>query len=283
MVLGQERVPDLLTRKAAMSYGSLQDGAGSQRQRSLRAAIAERSFVGTFQIIGSPTVTEVLALSGADIIVPDAEHAAFDLPILEQLVRAGDLRGASVVIRVPGIGNDLSRALDTGAAGVIVPRVESAAEAEAIVRATRFPPMGARGIGPARATSYGLDIPTYRERADDELLVVAMVETRAGLDAVDEIVAVDGIDVILIGPADLASSLGAPIGSSEHTDAVSRILETALAAGRQVGIHCADADSAALFRDRGVRLLLIGTDVSFLSDAASANLRGLPAREDNTV
>ncbi|GHD46419.1 4-hydroxy-2-oxovalerate aldolase [Mycetocola manganoxydans] len=259
-----------------MSYGSLQSRENTEGERSLRSEITGRALVGTFQIIGSPTVTEVLALSGADIIVPDAEHAAFDLPILEQLVRAGDVRGASVVIRVPGLGNDLSRALDTGAAGVIVPRVESAADAEAIVRATRFPPVGARGIGPARGTSYGLDIPTYRERANDDLLVVAMVETRAGLDAVDDIVAVDGIDVILIGPADLASSLGSPIGSTEHTDAVSRILDTALAAGRQVGIHCADAESAAAYRDRGMHMLLIGTDVSFLSSAAVADLRGLP-------
>ncbi|MET0932855.1 MAG: aldolase/citrate lyase family protein [Mycetocola sp.] len=259
-----------------MSYGSLPVGESRPAKRSMRSAIDEGPLVGTFQILGSPAVTEVLALSGADIIVADAEHAAFDLPILEQFVRAGDVRGASVLIRVPGIGPDLSRALDTGAAGVVVPRVESAAEAEAIVRATRFPPVGARGLGAARATLYGLDLVSHRESANDDLLVVAMIETRAGLDAVDEIVAVDGIDVILIGPADLSSSLGAAIGSTEHTDAVSRILETALAAGRHVGIHCPGAESAASYRDRGVRLLLIGTDVSFLSGAASADLRAVP-------
>lgn len=258
-----------------MSYGSL-PGGERPAERSLRSAIADGPVVGTFQLLASAAVTEVLAVSGADVIVADAEHAAFDVPILEQFVRAGDVRGASVLIRVPGIGPDLSRALDTGAAGVVVPRVESAAEVEAIVRATRFPPSGARGLGAGRATLYGLDLVSHRDTANDDLLVVAMVETRAGLDALDEIVAVDGIDVILIGPADLASSLGAAIGSTEHTDAVSRILETALAAGRHVGIHCSGAEQAASYRDRGVRLLLIGTDVSFLSGAASADFRALP-------
>jgi 2-keto-3-deoxy-L-rhamnonate aldolase RhmA len=235
--------------------------------------------VGTFQIIASPTVTEVLAVAGADVIVADAEHAAFDMPILEQFVRAGEFRGASVVIRVPGIGLDLSRALDTGAAGVVVPRVESAAEAEAIVRATRFPPMGARGIGPARATAYGLDILTYRAAANDDLLVVAMIETRAGLDAVNEIVAVEGIDLIMVGPADLASSLGTTVGSPEHTEAVTQILETAHAAGRQTGIHCANAADAEQYRARGVRLLLIGTDVSFLAGTASTEFSGAQSGE----
>ena len=257
-----------------MSYGSV-TSAPKSATRALRATVASEAVVGTFQIIAGPTVTEVLAVSGAEVIVADAEHAAFDFPILEQLVRAGEYRGASVVIRVPGIGSDLSRALDTGAAGVIVPRVESAAEAAEIVRATRFPPIGARGIGPARATVYGLDIPTYRAAANDDLLVVAMIETRAGLDAVDEIVAVEGIDLIMVGPADLASSLGTTVGSPEHTDAVTHILEKALAAGRQVGIHCADAAEAERFRDRGVRLLLIGTDVSFLATTAAAHFSAL--------
>jgi 4-hydroxy-2-oxoheptanedioate aldolase len=251
-----------------MSYGSVSLTPDSAL-RPLRSTIAEKAVVGTFQIIASPTVTEVLAATGAEVIVADAEHAAFDLPILEQFVRAGQYRGASVVIRVPWIGSDLSRALDTGAAGVIVPRVETAAQAKEIVRATRFPPVGARGIGPARATTYGLDMPSYRASANDDLLVVAMIETQAGLNAVDDIVAVEGIDLIMVGPADLASSLGTTVGSSEHTDAVTRIIETALAAGRQVGIHCANAADAASYRDRGVRLLLIGTDVAFLAETAS--------------
>lgn len=262
-----------------MSYGWLPQASGGGPV-TLRARLRETSVVGTFQVIASATVTEVLAATGAGVIVADAEHAALNPSSLEELVRAGDAHGTPVLIRVPGVGADHSRALDTGAAGIVVPRVESADDARAIVRATRFPPLGARGLGPARATMFGLDLVTHRDRANDDLLVVAMIETRAGLAALDEIVSVDGIDVIMVGPADLASSLGAPIGSEEHSDAVTRILETALAAGRQTAIHCADADEAARFRDRGVRLLLIGTDVSFLAGNASATFHAVPFNDE---
>jgi hypothetical protein len=135
-----------------------------------------------------------------------------------------------------------------------------------------------------RAASAGVSyvrVATHRTEADVSTPTTSSSSSPwskpAGLDAADGI---DGIDVILIGPADLAASLGAAIGSTEHTDAVSRIFETALAAGRQVGIPCADADQTAFYRDRGARLLLIGTDVSFLSGAASADLRESPCKDD---
>ncbi|MGO4691984.1 HpcH/HpaI aldolase family protein [Glaciibacter sp. 2TAF33] len=257
-----------------MSYGSSPLRAGRAEQ-TLRDAIAQGAVFGTFQLIGHPAVTEILAVAGAEVVVADAEHGAFGIETLEQLVRAGDVRGASVVIRVLGPDAHLGSALDTGAAGIVVPRVESADEARTVVRGTRFPPLGARGLGAGRATVYGLDLAGHRAIANDDLLVVAMVETMAGLAAVDEIVAVDGIDVILVGPADLASSLGVPFGSDEHAAAITRIIDAARSAGRQVGIHCADVAEAAAYRSRGVRLLLIGTDASFLAAAASANF--LPA------
>lgn len=250
-------------------------GAGT-----LRGQLDSGPVTGTFQVIGHPTVTEVLALSGAQVIVADAEHAALDLGTLEQLVRAGDARAASVVIRVPAIDSSLSRALDTGAAGVVIPRVESAADAAAIVRATRFPPLGARGLGPARATDFGLDLISHRAAANDELLVVAMVETSRGLAAVNEIVAVDGIDVIMVGPADLASSLGVEPGSDTHLAAIDTIVDAARAAGRHIGIHCADAADAELQRSRGIRLLLIGTDVAFLATTAIAQFSPQPFNEE---
>ncbi|WP_227411727.1 HpcH/HpaI aldolase/citrate lyase family protein [Cryobacterium sp. BB736] len=236
---------------------------------SLRALLQAGPVLGTFQVIGHPSVTEVLARVGVQVIVPDAEHAALDLADLEHLVRAGQAAGAHVVLRLPRADVGLSRALDTGASGVIVPRVESAADAAQIVRYTRFPPVGERGLGAGRATAYALDLATHRSTANDALLVVAMVETRAGLQAVDEIVAVDGIDVIMVGPADLASSLGVDAGGPEHSAAVERVMSAALAAGRTVGIHCASVDDARRYHELGVDFLLIATDVAFLASAAS--------------
>jgi 2-keto-3-deoxy-L-rhamnonate aldolase RhmA len=262
-----------------VSYGSLPLRAG-QAGQVLRHAIDQDALFGTFQLVGHPAVTEILAVAGAQVIVADSEHGAFGVETLEQLVRAGDVRGASVVIRVLGPEAHLGSALDTGAAGIVVPRVESADEARTIVRGTRFPPLGARGLGAGRATVYGLDLVSHRATANDELLVVAMVETATGLAAVDEIAAVDGIDVIMVGPADLASSLGVPFGSDEHTAAITRIIDAARSAGRQVGIHCGDATEAAGYRSRGVRLLLIGTDSSFLATAASAQFLPAPPFTD---
>ena len=252
------------------AYGS-QPAAPSAAKESLRGLLQRGPVLGTFQVIGHPGVTEVLARVGAQVIVPDAEHAALDLGDLEQLVRAGQSAGAHVVLRMPAADVSLSRALDTGASGVIVPRVESAADAAQVVRYTRFPPVGARGLGAGRATAYALDLATHRSRANDELLVVAMVETRAGLEAVDEIVAVDGIDVIMVGPADLASSLGVEVGGTEHTAAIERIVTAALAAGRTVGMHCASVDDARRHHERGVDFLLIATDAAFLASGASSN------------
>lgn len=254
-----------------MSYGSLT--TGSPAAGSLREALAEGPVVGTFQVIGHPAVTELLALGGAQMIVIDSEHAALDATTIENLVRAGDVHRARVLVRVPAMEPYLSVGLDMGVAGVVIPHVHDGDQARTIVRATRFPPLGERGIGPARAAVFGLDMATYLANADNELVVVAMVETRSGLEHVDEIVAVPGIDVIFVGPTDLAASLGTGFGSEEHLAAIGRIFDAALAAGKIVGIHCADAADARRWADRGARFLLIGTDSSLLATGASEKLR----------
>ena len=172
-----------------------------------------------------------------------------------------------MLVRVPEVGAYLSRSLDMGAAGVVVPRVDSRDQAAAAVSAVRFPPAGARGIGGARAAGYGLAMEGYRGTADGELLLVLMVETRAGLDNVAEIAAVDGVDVIFVGPVDLASSLGVPAGGQEHSAAIRTIIDTALAARRHVGILCADAEEAHRYAALGARLLLISVDAVVLAGA----------------
>lgn len=254
-----------------MSYGSL--AAGETASGSLRDALAEGPVVGTFQVIGHPAVTELLALGGAQVIVVDSEHAALDATVIENLVRAGDVHRARMLVRVPAMEPYLSIGLDMGVAGVVIPHVQSGDQAREIVRATRFPPLGERGIGPARAAVFGLDMATYLANADNELVVVAMVETRRGVENVDDIVGVTGIDVIFVGPTDLAASLGTPFGSPEHLEAIDTVIDAALAAGKVVGIHCADAADARRWADRGVRFLLIGTDSALLATGASEKLR----------
>lgn len=248
-------------------------------------ALSRGPVVGTFQVISGPAVTEILVLAGADVVCLDAEHAALDIASLEHHVRAAESVGGTVLIRVPEIAATLSRSLDTGAAGVVVPRVETAAQAAAAVAAVRFPPVGARGLGGGRATAYGLELGDYRRAANDSLLLVVMVETRAGLENLDEIAAVDGIDVLFAGPLDLASSLGVPAGGEVHQAAVRRILDAGLAAGRHVGLLCADAEEAARYAALGARLLMVSTDAMALARASSQQFHNtrsaLPAHTDD--
>jgi 4-hydroxy-2-oxoheptanedioate aldolase len=251
-------------------YGTTPSGPSvptAPRRRNLVTALDAGPVIGTFQVMPGPAVTETLVLAGADVVCLDAEHAALDVATLEHHVRAAQSVDGTVLIRVPEVGAYLSRGLDMGAAGVVVPRVGGRDQAAAAVSAVRFPPAGARGIGGARAAGYGLAMEDYRATADDELLLVVMVETRAGLDNVGEISAVDGVDVVFVGPVDLASSLGVPAGSPTHDAAVRTIIDTALAAGRHVGILCADADEARRYAALGARLLLVSVDAVVLAGA----------------
>lgn len=239
----------------------------------LRARLQEGPVVGTFQLMVSPAVTELLSLAGAQMICLDAEHAAFDLSTLEQHVRAGEADGGCVIIRVPATGAYLPRSLDLGAAGVVVPRLESGAAVAQVVQEVRFPPLGQRGIGAARAARFGLSITEYLAVANEDLLLVVMIETAAGLANLEEIVAVDGVDVVMVGPTDLASSLGVEAGSDSHSTAVEAIFEAARRAGRLVGIHAANPDEVARYADLGARFILVGFDSAMLVSAAHETFR----------
>ncbi len=223
---------------------------------------------GTFQIIPSPVVTEVLARVDADFALVDGEHGSIGIERLEDLVRAGQSRGLPVFYRVASSGDDLAKALDTGVTGIVVPRIESAEEARYVAQATRFPPLGARGIGPGRAAGYGLDMQLLRETANNEMLLVLMIETQAGLDSIDAIAAVEGIDILMIGPVDLASSLNIPFGCSQHEAAIERIRKTVTESGKLCGMHCRDDEDAVRRTKEGFRFLTIGTDIAFLADGA---------------
>lgn len=254
-----------------MSYsGALRAKEPVDSKESLVARIRQNPVQGTFQIIPSEAVTELMGHAGADFVIIDGEHGAFSLSMLERLVRAGETVGLAVLYRAASSADDLAKALDTGIAGLIVPRVESASEAEAIVRAVRFPPAGARGIGPGRAACYGLRMDRLRQGANQDELLVLMVETSKGLENLESIAAVPGVDVIMAGPADLAASLGVDAGSQAHAQAIERIKQASLAAGRHAGVHCADRRDAARRSQEGFRFLPVGLDTALLFGAAAA-------------
>jgi len=167
--------------------------------------------------------------------------------------------------------------LDIGFRTLLVPMVESAEQARQIVAATRFPPLGCRGVASAtsRASGFGAD-KTYLARAHEEICLIVQIESRTGLDAIDEIAAVEGVDALFIGPADLAGSLG-HLGDPLHDEvqnAISDALARIAAAGKPAGIFATSPEDARKRVAAGIGMVSLGTDIGLLSSGARA-LRAL--------
>jgi len=250
---------------------------------SLREQLgAGRSVVGCFVQIPHPLVCELLAdiEPGLDYLCVEGEHSGMNPETVQGLVATASLAGSPALVRVadntPAL---IAGALDAGAAGVIVPRIDSGAEAAAAVRSTRYPPLGERGVGPGRAAGYGLAIGDYLARANDEILLAVQVETRAAVERLDEILSVEGVDVVFVGPGDLAVSMGLPLGSGGMLAAtIDDVLARSAAAGRATGIYSVTAEGARPWIERAIPLVLFGSDIGFLAGGARAALAALRGR-----
>lgn len=233
---------------------------------------AGESLVGTFVQGHDPAAMELLGGLGLDLLCVEAEHSAMGPETIRGLVAAAELAGAPALVRVSG--NDataIAGALDAGAQGIVVPRVDFAAEAVAAVASTRYPPVGGRGLGPGRAAAYGADIPAYLERANADLLLAVQVETRAAVDDLDALLEVDGVDMFFVGPGDLGCSLGiADPRDPELIRTIESILSRTTAAGRLTGIFAGDPEAARRWRDAGAHLVILGSDFTWLG----AGVRG---------
>ena len=167
--------------------------------------------VGTFLQAPTAVTAELVAGLGFDFTCVEAEHSAIGVETMQSLVAASLLGGAPALVRVRQNGPaEIGAALDAGAAGVIVPRVDSADEAAAAVAAGRYPPAGRRGVGPGRASGYGRTIPAYLAAANDQIAVGVQIESAAAVEQASSIAAVPGLDLLFVGPGDLAVSLGVP-------------------------------------------------------------------------
>lgn len=231
---------------------------------------AGASAVGCWQFTTSPDVAELLGLCGFDALLVDHEHGPGGLESLIAILRATDTSPTTRLVRVPA--NDpvvLKRVLDCGAEGVMIPMLESAEEARAAVAACRYPPAGMRGAAftVTRGSGYGTAA-DYAERIHERLLVIGQIESVAAIDAVPEIAAVDGIDVLLIGPLDLSGSAG-QLGRMDHPavrDAIARAEAAILASGAVLGGVAASPDDARAMFARGYRLVLATSDLHLLRD-----------------
>ena len=202
-----------------------------------------------------------------DFVCVEAEHSALSRETVQLLVAGASSTGTPVLVRVAdNTIVEIAGALDAGAAGVIVPRVDSTAEAAVVVQASRFPPQGARGLGPSRAAHYGRSVPEYFGRADAETLVGVQIETPASVQDAGPIARVEGLDLVFVGPGDLAASMGVPFGDERVTDAALSVLAAAQAAGRPAGVWAPSAAAARRWLDAGFQLVIVGSDLGLLAE-----------------
>ncbi|MER8367366.1 aldolase/citrate lyase family protein [Mesorhizobium sp. M0306] len=231
--------------------------------------------IGTFCAIPHPVAVEVAAASGVDFLCIDWEHSQIGRELIEDLIRAADVHKVPAMVRVPGHTPEwMAAALDAGASGVLVPRVSTAEQARMAVMACRYPPVGARGVGPGRAAGYGYRIPDYLKSANEVLTVAIQVETAEGLANIDDIVQVDGVDVVFIGPGDLSVSIDAmgPAGQDKLNAAIIRIAAAARAARKAVGIFRPSADDVGKWSRHGISFYMLASDTMFLGAGLAAGV-----------
>lgn len=236
-----------------------------------QALIDGRQQIGLWNSLPGSLIAEAMAGCGFDWIVIDTEHSLTDVPDTLAMMQAMAPYPVSPVVRPAS--NDvvlIKRLLDLGAQTLIVPYVQDAEEARAAVAAMRYAPRGIRGMaGMTRASRFGA-LPDYPQRAEEELCLIVQVETAEALARIDEIAAVDGVDALFIGPADLAASMGYP-GQLKHPEVIAAIedgIRRIAAAGKPPGILTGDPDFARQCIDWGTRFTAVGIDLSLMVNAA---------------
>lgn len=241
-------------------------------------AAGTRPALGTWVKIASMESMELIALAGFDFAVIDLEHSTIDLQTAYGLIGIARTSGVSPIVRVPAIaGGTIGRLLDAGADGIMVPHVDDAEQARRAAAAVRFPPRGERGVGATgRAGEWGaLPRAEYLRFGQEEVVLIAQVESATAVANAAEIAAVDGVDALLVGAADLAMSEG----TDESDPALLALIAEAIAQARTAGIpigNAGGADAAAVQRavDAGFTFTIMSNDASLLGSAARAAVTG---------
>lgn len=239
------------------------------------STIRKAPLVGVFAEIPHPVAVEVMAQTRPDFICIDWEHGQIARDQIENLVRGCDVHAVPAMVRVPGHApEEIAAALDSGARGILAPRVSTAAQAAAVVKASRYPPQGERGVGPGRATGYGYHIFDHLAGANSSNVVAVQVETAEGLANVDEIAATEGVDVVFVGPGDLSVSLDAyrPDGARKLAKAIDRIIKATLKHGTAAGIFCGRPEDIGRWASAGASFFILASDTMFLGAATASGL-----------
>lgn len=237
--------------------------------------------VGTWLALPDPVFAGLMSSTGFEWMTVELEHSPATIETAAHCFPIIAASNCVPLARVPvNSVENIKRVLDTGAWGVVVPMVNSRADAEAVVRAARYRPLGERSVGgQLHAANFATDATTYYARANDEILVVVMAEHVDAIDNIDAILSVPGIDAVFVGPNDLHASMGlTPAFDSENprfNDAVAAVLASARKHGVAPGIHVADAGQARRRLDEGWKMIAVASEVGFMLGKAEEQVTAL--------
>jgi len=234
-------------------------------QNKLKASLnQDKPVLGLLNSIPSPLMVEMIGYAGYDFVILDMEHVGVNPETLENMIRSAECAGLTPLVRVPNLdASTIMRVLDNGAMGIVAPRIRNRTEAEQLVSACRYHPLGKRGISGGRCTGFGtINLESYIELANREIMVVAMIEDIEGVENIEEIVSVPGVDMVLEGAVDLSQSYGLP----------ARPLEPIVQEALQHIAHACQAHTVPFcaipradgqfktWREQGVKAFLLGDD-----------------------
>ena len=225
--------------------------------------------LGTIVSMATPEIPEILSQAGFDWLFIDGEHAPLNAANIQLLIQTAG--NTPCLVRIPSIDEiAIKKALDAGAAGIIVPQVNTAEQAERAVSYSKYPPVGQRGVGISRAHGYGFAFQEYLQRANNEIVVVVQAEHTEAVDNIDAIAAVPGIDAVFVGPYDLSASLG-KMGQVEDAvviAAVDQISQACSAADIPLGVFGTSSEAVRPYVERGYTLIAASTDTLLLGQGA---------------
>lgn len=247
-------------------------------KNKFRKALLERKLtLGAWMQIGHPAVAEIFARAGFDWICVDLEHGAIELETMTNIFRTLDAFDTVPVARLPF--NDpvwIHRSLDAGARALIIPMVKTAAEAENAINEAKYPPRGVRGFGYSRANMHGMDFDNYIKTANDEIAMIMQIEHKDAMGNLEEIVNVDGVDGLFIGPLDLSGSMGitGQMKAPEMISALEKYRSVASGANMSFGMHIVRPDKGNIKEsiEQGYTMIALGLDNVFLDEASKKAL-----------
>ncbi len=236
--------------------------------------------LGTFITLNCPDLVEIAGLAGFDFCIIDTEHGPGDAESIQHMLRAAELRGITPIVRVTNPeATTILRTLDVGAAGIQAPQVNSRKTAEDVVRFAKYFPKGERGACLTRSSRYGFveGVAQYFEEANRETMVILHCENKQGLECLDEIASVEGVDVVFVGPYDLSQSFGIP-GQIYHpvmVEAVAKALAIAERAGKPAGIFVSSVEEAKARIEQGFTYVAYNTDALLFAELCRNIVKGV--------